>query len=176
MQSEMNTGDVEDILAYHCLRYSELPNIPLYKDQVIIFIEEALSNLNINKEEKILTPTMLNNYVKQKVLIPPINKKYNRNHLAYLIVLCILKQVFSISEISELIKVQIKTCPIEDAYDYFCLELENAIKFIFVSNGGGQESSAENITKESELVRAAVLAVVNKVYIQKFLLESKLNI
>ena len=84
MKSDKKKEIVEELLDYHCPRYSELPNIPLYKDQVIVYIEEALSALNINKDEMLLTPTMLNNYVKHKVLQPPVNKKYDRNHLSYL--------------------------------------------------------------------------------------------
>ena len=54
-----------------------------------------LKEININNEEKLLTPTMLNNYVKQKVVYPPKDKRYNEKHLAYLIVVCTLKQVFT---------------------------------------------------------------------------------
>lgn len=169
MKDDKTKDVMEELLNYHCPRYSELPNIPLYKDQVIIYIEEALSALNVNKDEMLLTPTMLNNYVKHKVLTPPLNKKYDRNHLVYLIVICVLKQVFSISEISELIKIQMGSYSVEKAYDYFCIELEKTIKFVFASNGGAEQSSAEKITKESELVRSAVLAVINKIYIENYL-------
>lgn len=173
MKSDNKKDSLEEILDYHCPRYSELPNIPLYKDQVIIYIEEALSVLGSNKDEVVLTPTMLNNYVKQKVLFPPENKKYNRDHLAYLIVICILKHVFSISEIAELIEIQIGTYSVEQAYDCFCIELENAIKAVFASNGGVEQSSETIVTKESKLIRSSVLSVVNKAYIQKYLHEKK---
>ena len=46
---------------------------------------------------------MINNYVKHGILTSPINKKYNKTHLARLIVICILKQVYSISDINSLI-------------------------------------------------------------------------
>ena len=82
--------ELKDILDFHCPRYNELPSIALYKDQVILYIEETLKPLNLNPEEKLLTPTMLNNYVKQKVVSPPLNRRYNEKHLAYLIVVCLL--------------------------------------------------------------------------------------
>ena len=100
---------------------------------------------------------------------------FRSNHLSYLIVLCVFKQVFSISEISELIKVQIGTYDVEEAYDYFCIELEKTIKFVFASNGGSEQSSAQKVTRESELVRSAVLSVVNKIYIQYYLKERTLK-
>ena len=100
-------------------RFKELPKVPLYKDQVITYLEELAKTLNIESDEKLLTPTMLNNYVKQKVILPPKDKKYNEEHLAHLIVVCVLKQVFSLHEICDLINIQMESCPIEVAYDYF---------------------------------------------------------
>ena len=38
---------MKEILDFHCPRYSELPKVFLYKDQVIIYIEQILKTLNI---------------------------------------------------------------------------------------------------------------------------------
>ena len=171
MKGENNKANLNVSLEYHCPRYSELPKIPLYKEQVINYIEEVLSVLTYNKEETILTPTMLNNYVKQKVLFPPENKKYNRDHLAYLIVICILKHVLSISEISELIDLQMEKYSLEYAYDCFCVELENSIDEIFKSKEARKEEFENIDIKEVKLIRASVLSVVNKAYVQKILNE-----
>lgn len=116
---------------FHIPRFNELPRVPLYKDQVITYLENLVKSINIESDEKLLTPTMLNNYVKQKVVSPPKDKKYNEKHLAYLIVVCLLKQVFTLQEICELINIQIESCPIEVAYDYFCSEVEQAIRAVF---------------------------------------------
>ena len=86
-------------LEFHIPRFNELPRVPLYKDQVITYLENLVKSMNIESDEKLLTPTMLNNYVKQKVVSPPKDKKYNEKHLAYLIVVCLLKQVFTLQEI-----------------------------------------------------------------------------
>ena len=118
-------------LEFHIPRFNELPRVPLYKDQVITYLENLVKSMNIESDEKLLTPTMLNNYVKQKVVSPPKDKKYNEKHLAYLIVVSLLKQVFTLQEICELINIQIESCPIEVAYDYFCSEVEQAIKAVF---------------------------------------------
>ena len=118
---------------FHLPRLNELPRVPLYKDQVITYLEDVAKSINVNTDEKILTPTMLNNYVKQKVVSPPKDKKYNEKHLAYLIVVCVLKQVFSLQEICSLINVQIESCPIDTAYDYFCTEAEKAIEAVFIT-------------------------------------------
>ena len=122
----------------HIPRWNELPEIDLYLDQVVTFIDKYLSNYISEKDEngdtKLITKTMINNYVKQKVLEAPIKKKYNRTNLAYLIIICILKQVYSISDISKLIKIGIRNTPIDVAYNRFCDFLESSIDFTF--NGG----------------------------------------
>lgn len=168
-------NNIEEILEFHCPRFNELPHVPLYKDQVIMYIEDALRVININSDEKFLTPTMLNNYVKQKVVYPPKHKRYDEKHLAYLIVVCILKQVYTLNEICELIKIQIGTCPIEQAYDFFCTELENSLRSIFTEGNFLTPSSAVNITLESEIVRATASSFANKIFIQKYLMEREKN-
>ena len=156
---------MKEIIEFHCPRYSELPHIELYKDQVITYIENSLKAITIEGEEKILTATMLNNYVKQKVVKAPKDKKYNEKHLAYLIVVCILKHVFSLKEICNLINRQIETYPIEIAYDYFCTELEKALVSVFTTRDFSHPSAAEKITNESELVRSIVLSFAHKIYV-----------
>lgn len=168
MDRHINGDSIEEILNLHIPRYSELPTVSLYKDQVILYIEDVLKVININSKESLLTPTMVNNYVKQKVVSPPKNKRYSEKHLAYLIVVCILKQVCSLTEICELIKIQIETCPIEHAYDYFCEELEKALICVFTKNA--IISSLEiNDTLERKVARAAVISFVNKLFINKYL-------
>lgn len=159
----------------HLPRFNELPRVPLYKDQVITYLEEVAKSINVSKDEKILTPTMLNNYVKQKVVSPPKDKKYNEKHLAYLIVVCVLKQVFSLQEICSLINVQIESFPIDTAYDYFCTEVEKAIEAVFVTRDFSYPSSASETSLESEMVRSTVMAVAHKLYIQKQLMDTRNN-
>ncbi|MGG7177900.1 DUF1836 domain-containing protein [Clostridium paraputrificum] len=171
MDRNTEYDNTKEILEFHCPRYNELPHIPLYKDQVITFIEDALKVLNLDSQESLLTPTMVNNYVKQKVVSPPKNKRYNETHLAYLIVVCILKQVFSLTEICKLIRIQIETCPIEQAYDYFCAELEKAIVAVSTTRDFSETDTDIEMTFERELVKSAVGSFVHKIYIQKCIMD-----
>ena len=102
--------EVEDLLNYHCPRWNELPEIELYIDQVTYFLQKNLSVFTKDKENPIITSSMINNYVKQNILEPPIKKKYNRQHLSYLFVICILKRLMSISEIGDSIVTMKKNC------------------------------------------------------------------
>lgn len=173
MCRHINGEDIEEILNFHIPRYNELPTVLLYKDQVILYIEDVLKVININSKESLLTPTMVNNYVKQKVVSPPKNKRYSEKHLAYLIVVCILKQVCSLTELCELIKIQIETCPIEHAYDYFCVELENALKCVFTKENIMGSSTDKNDTLERKVARSAVMSFSNKLFLHKYLEKYK---
>ena len=67
------------------IRPSEIPNIDLYMDQVTSFMNDHLQNSRRFEDDKILTKTMINNYAKNKLLPPPIKKRYSKEHLFVLV-------------------------------------------------------------------------------------------
>lgn len=151
---------------FHLPRFNELPTVPLYKEQVISYLEDMMKPITVHSDEKLLTPTMLNNYVKQKIVSPPKDKKYTEKHLAYLIVVCLLKQVYSLQEVCDLIRVQIEYAPIEPAYDYFCTEVEKALEATFHTRDFSYPSSAMVTTPQSELLRSVVMSFAHKLFAQ----------
>lgn len=157
---------------FYLPRWDEFPNIDLYIDQVVCFLEKYLSEYIKNendKENRIITKTMINNYVKHNIIKPPVNKKYNKEHIAYLFVVFILKQVYSISEIKKLIDLAIKTSNTEQAYNRFCTELEESVKTTF---SGNINLNKENLTQEQYILRNVVQSFANKLYVQKKFLRS----
>ena len=67
----------KEIAGFHIPRWNEIPKIDLYLDQLVCLLEQYLSNYIKNDDsEKIITKTMINNYVKHKIINPPVNKKY----------------------------------------------------------------------------------------------------
>ena len=98
-----NEERIEKIIKHHLPRWNELPEIDLYLDQVVNYLEKYLGILSSNDDDKIITKTMINNYVKQGIMPAPEKKKYGKTHIAYLMVICILKQVYSIGDIGKLI-------------------------------------------------------------------------
>ena len=104
---------------FHIPRWQELPTLDIYLDQLVTYLEKYLSPYIGSEESPVITKTMINNYVKQQVIPAPIKKKYRKDHIAYLFVICILKQVYSINDIKELITLAIKTVPVEKAYNQF---------------------------------------------------------
>ena len=156
---------------FHLPRWRNFPEIDLYIDQLVSYLEQHLSNYIISDEEKdgkIVTKTMINNYVKHNVIKPPVNKKYNREHLAYLFAIFLLKQIYSIGEVKMLLDLAIKTSPIDQAYDMFCNELEKAIKLTFENKTYVDKSE---VTKEQYLLRNVVQSFANKLYVQKTYLK-----
>ena len=156
------------MLAYRCPRYGRLPDLDLYMDQVLYLIERILGPF-AEPGEKTLTASMVNNYVKQKVLPPPVNKKYNKDHMAYLIVLCLLKKAFTLGEIQQLLAVQRAAYPLDRAYDVFCDRWEYALGRVFAPQQT-REGQAGPDAAQRDLLDAAVFAVANRVYVQKRLL------
>lgn len=100
-------------------KWEDLPEIDLYMDQVIVLMEKYLSDLTTNDDNKLITPSMINNYVKLNIMPAPIKKKYSREHIAYLVIICSLKQVMPIPQIKELINLKLKTCSIEELLNNF---------------------------------------------------------
>ncbi len=166
MQTFLESDAAQKLLNLHLPRYQELPALELYMDQVISVTDQILSPLFPLGSGPILTSTMINNYVKQKLVTPPVKKRYTRVHLAYFIVVALLKPVFSIAEISALIRRQIQVAGTDVAYDRFCEELEECIRAIL---GGNFSQESLPLTGEADLLRATVISLVNKIYVQKFL-------
>lgn len=160
---------VEEILAYRCPRYEQLPDLPLYSDQVVDALTRYTVPFYSDGGEQAITATMINNYVKQRLISPPVKKRYNREQVARLYCICLLKRVFSITEVRHLLEVQMCSYPFPQAYDYFCVELEKALQATFSNRDFSAPSSAQQVTPESELVRLSALTFANKLFAVKFL-------
>lgn len=90
------------------IELESIPNLDLYMDQVITLFEDKLRHTKRNKDDKLLTKTMINNYTKDKLLMPAVKKKYTKQHIILLILLYHLKHILTISDIKVLFSVLIK--------------------------------------------------------------------
>lgn len=161
----------KDILEFHIPRWEELPDIELYMDQVINFIENNLSIYPFINNEKIITPSMINNYVKLNLIPKPVKKKYNKTHLAYLIAISILKHVFTIQEVKDGILFQAMISGEKDAYNLFCEEQELAIKYIVdqINIENKENIPNINITPENLMIKMTTLAFASKIISEKII-------
>ena len=92
--------------------WDEIPNIDLYLDQVLLYVNKVCSPISLAKE-KGLTASMVNNYVK------PEKKKYQRKQIARLIAITTLKSVFSIQEIAQTLNSLHTEANSEELYNAF---------------------------------------------------------
>ncbi len=126
-QEKNKTADAAQALArqmadYQPLSWDQLPDLGLYMDQVITFLERHVSALLLatEAEGRMLTPAMINNYVKQRVIPRPNGKKYEREHLAALLMVCALKQVLPIDAVTRLVAAQ--PGDMRARYEAFCAQ------------------------------------------------------
>jgi len=89
---------------YRLPAWEELPKIDLYLDQVIALVNNYVGFFVYDPvEEKLLTPSMVNNYVKLRLIPAPGRKKYGRRHIALLLMLCTFKQSVSMAAMSAML-------------------------------------------------------------------------
>ena len=106
-------------------RWENLPEIGFYLDQVVTYLEEHLEPFHADKSEKIITKSMVNNYVKHGVLKPPVKKRYDRSHLAYLFVISLMKQVYSMNDIKVLIRLALGVAQLRRRITSFAIFSKN---------------------------------------------------
>ncbi len=97
------------MLNFKDIQYEDIPEIELYMDQVTSYLENRMKVFKEDDNDKILTKTMINNYVKAGIIEKPIKKKYNRDHMAKMIMVYFLKNIISINDIEKMFEVNMKT-------------------------------------------------------------------
>ena len=145
---------IEKIITQAELTYDRLPDIDLYMDQVIEYL--ARQSFSQNENDKI-SSAMINNYIKDGLLPRANDKKYGKDHLAYLIMISRLKQTLSVRETGMLLKAETKDKMISSYYDEFQAIVADTAK-VFESTLPDDEE------KLSELaIRLAITGYVNKI-------------
>jgi len=160
----------------HVSRYSELPRLDLYLDQLLTLVQEELSFMSV-PGETVLTGSMVNNYVKLKLIPAPEKKRYSRDHVAYLVFVCSLKRVFSIAQVQQLIGLGREAdVDLEQSYDEMCRALEEAMAARFSMDAPvpgavhlADKAGAPVSPEVSDLLQAALSALADKVYVEQLI-------
>lgn len=122
------------IIEFDLPEYDNLPSIGLYMDQVITLLSQYLGylpNSNDKNAESFITANAINNYVRLGAMPAPVKKKYYANHIAYLIMICVLKPSLSISDISQLIPANISEDELKIVYNRFTgIHKDSSVKLI----------------------------------------------
>lgn len=80
------------------------PDMELYMDQTVLFMNRALDIYKKDPKEPVITKTMIGNYAKHDMIPRPINKRYTRDHLLLLSLIFHLKGTFQMQDIQRLMK------------------------------------------------------------------------
>ncbi len=161
---------LDKIREYHCPRWNELPDIDLYMDQVMTVLEKNLSLFIGTDPQKAITPTMINNYVKQKMVRPPKNKKYDRGHLVSFFLITLLKQMMSITEVKQAIACVMTEFSPEKGYNTFCEVFEKALHTVFFDRKGSMLNIGDDTTETGNVITSVTLAYANMFY-ARYVLE-----
>lgn len=146
--------------AFRMPRYRELPDFGLRLEQVTRYASRYVPAP--------LTGSMVSNYVKQRLIPAPKKKAYSRESIAYLLVLSYVKTVMSMEDVRLMEQVQQGSYELSVAYDYFCEELENLVQYVFGLKSAPDEIGTTH-TREKALLRAALLSVTHKLYMERHL-------
>lgn len=149
---------------FHLPRYGEIPNVGLYLEQTARYISEYLDPLG----DYGLTPSMISNYVKKGLVTSPVKKQYDRDQIAYLFFIAVAKSVLSLDALTGFIALQKRTYPLETAYDFFCRQMEGTLKFTCELTDVAELGDTET-TDEKRLLYACIVAVTQKIYLEKCL-------
>ena len=95
---------IQFLRGYQGARWEEMPDLELYMDQVITYLKRQLSPFQDSPAENLITPSIINNYVKAGFVPRPERKKYARAQLASLTMACNLKRVLPIESVKRLIE------------------------------------------------------------------------
>lgn len=151
---ESNFKDaLKSINEYAPVPWNMIPDLGLYMDQVITFITRMYQPLYGDAMEGYLSASMINNYVKAKLIPRPVSKKYSREQIALLTMIVALKQVASIEDVRKMITPQ-DGMTVEQLYTLFCQRQKSAVAALWLDD--------EN--QSSDLPPAMNFAIVSSAY------------
>ena len=129
---------------YRLPAWEEIPDFGLYMEQVVQLLKQYLSYLPPElKQSQTITAAAINNYVRTKMLPEPRKKKYYRIHIAYLLMICTLKQSLSLSMLQTLLPGDLPEDEVKRAYTAYALrhklcaiidEERDSLRFYYLGN------------------------------------------
>lgn len=128
---------------YQLPEWEHIPDFGLYMEQVILLLKTYLDYLPPElKEEQFITAATINNYVRKKIMPEPKKKKYYRVHIAYLIIICSLKQSLSIPTLQTMIPVDLS---------------EEELRSFYISYSRRHSLTSRHFVKQIKEVAAGIL-------------------
>ncbi len=143
--------------------YAALPDIDLYKDQVLSYLARIPISHRSDDE---ITPAMINNYTKAELLPRSNGKKYSKEHLAYLTIISKLKQALSVGDAKTLLDMDTSENGIAERYTKFKETYEVMLR---VLQEDLKKSPAEQLADTA--MQFAIISYITKIACE-FLIDS----
>lgn len=172
----------ERMTSIHISRFSELPRIELYLDQLLSLVDDELSFMRLPDEGPLVTGSMVNNYVKRHAVPAPVKHRYTRCHICYVTCVCLFKRALSIEQVTRLIGyVEEENLDLAHTYDELCSALECALAEQFAVGPDFVAPAVEPVIDlrdatgakvDSPLdrtIEAAVVSLAAKIYVEQVL-------
>ena len=171
------------LAAYRLPEWDAIPDFGLYMEQVVQLLKQYLDYLPPElKQAEPITAAAINNYVRTKLLPEPRKKRYYRIHIAYLIMICTLKQSLRLSMLPTLLPGDLPEEAVKRAYTAFALRHQRCAKYFLeqvrltAAAMFDREVTTElNVRDTPEMiVSAAILSGFTNLFAEKLvLLEGK---
>lgn len=154
----------EALKDFYLPRYTEIPDVGLYLDQVTKYI----NGFFVSFPEMNVTPSMISNYVKLKMVSKPNKKTYDRDQIAYFLIIVLAKTVLSMNHIQKMFETQKENYSVEKAYEFFRQEFLSQTSF----SEEKKTQKTSPLSEDKEMVHRVVVAIVYKMYLELYF-ESK---
>ena len=115
------------MLKFQLPAYQEIPNVGLYLEQTLKYINDTFSVFRSVE----LTKSMISNYVKLGYLRRPVKKQYDREQIAALLFIAVSKQVLSMDNIGKLFRMQLELGSMERSYTAFKADFDYLLDSIW---------------------------------------------
>lgn len=157
----MKGGIFVNIDYFSLPKYGEIPDIGLYLEQTVTYINEIYAPLEIS-----ITSSMLSNYVKKGYIEHPINKKYYAPQIAYLLFFLPVKQTFMTEDIYELFTLQRRTYPLETAYNYFASQFQGMLQYLFGLCSEPPADTEGELSFAKRTMQSVITALAHVIYLR----------
>ena len=128
---------IDPLRQYQPVSWAHIPDLGLYMDQVVTFITRVYEPLYGEDIHSYLSSSMINNYVKSKLIPRPTGKKYSREQIALLTMIIALKQTCSMEDIRRMLALD-EGQTVEGLYAAFCQRFSHVIQSM-----GGEAGAIE---------------------------------
>jgi hypothetical protein len=149
--------------------WASLPDFGLYMDQVVTYLERQLEIFMRLDDSGKITPSMINNYAKAKIVPRTEGKKYGQEHIALLLAVFTLKRVLSVQDMRALFGRVDDIGEMKGFYERFRAGLERSARETAAGVGSALADAA--VTADAKVLRNLALELAVDASMRSFAAE-----